>query len=114
MWDLIHLLPHCTHIPLINSRFVPSSHLGKPIFSLDIHPDGTRFATGGQGVDSGRVTIWNLGPLMYQDYEKNENIPKMLCQLDNHLSCVNCVRWNHSGKFLGKLLHMSSCSQILN
>ena len=23
--------------------------LGKPIFSIDIHPDGSRFATGGQG-----------------------------------------------------------------
>ena len=22
---------------------------GKPIFSLDIHPDGSRFVTGGQG-----------------------------------------------------------------
>lgn len=22
---------------------------GKPIFSVDIHPDGTKFATGGQG-----------------------------------------------------------------
>lgn len=78
--------------------------LGKPIFSLDIHPDGSRFATGGQGKDSGRVTIWNLGPIIHQDYEKNENVPKLLCQLDNHLSCVNCVRWNHSGKFLGKKL----------
>lgn len=77
------------------------SILGKPIFSLDIHPDGSRFATGGQGKDSGRVTIWNLGPVIYQEYEKNENVPKLLCQLDNHLSCVNCVRWNHSGKFLG-------------
>ncbi|EEB17160.1 HIRA protein, putative [Pediculus humanus corporis] len=76
------------------------NHDGKPIFSLDIHPDGSRFATGGQGKDSGRVTIWNLGPVIYQEYEKNENVPKLLCQLDNHLSCVNCVRWNHSGKFL--------------
>lgn len=25
------------------------SHDGNPIFSVDIHPDGTRFATGGQG-----------------------------------------------------------------
>ena len=22
---------------------------GKPIFTIDVHPDGTRFATGGQG-----------------------------------------------------------------
>lgn len=28
---------------------------GKPIFSVDIHPDGTKFATGGQGE--------NLNPL---------------------------------------------------
>ena len=24
--------------------------LGRPIFSIDIHPDGSRFATGGQGL----------------------------------------------------------------
>uniref|UniRef100_A0A3B5LXJ7 Protein HIRA n=1 Tax=Xiphophorus couchianus TaxID=32473 RepID=A0A3B5LXJ7_9TELE len=29
------------------------SHNGKPIFSVDIHPDGTKFATGGQGETSG-------------------------------------------------------------
>lgn len=26
---------------------------GKPIFSVDIHPDGTKFATGGQGMFTG-------------------------------------------------------------
>lgn len=26
-----------------------SSFSDKPIFSIDIHPDGSRFATGGQG-----------------------------------------------------------------
>lgn len=32
--------------------FKPSwvSHDGNPIFSVDIHPDGSRFATGGQGM----------------------------------------------------------------
>ena len=38
----------------------------RPIFALDIHPDGTRFATGGIGADSatGRVAIWNMQPLL--------------------------------------------------
>ena len=38
----------------------------RPIFALDVHPDGTRFATGGIGADSatGRVAIWNMQPLL--------------------------------------------------
>ncbi|KAG8257094.1 hypothetical protein J6590_056352 [Homalodisca vitripennis] len=76
------------------------SHDDLPIFSIDIHPDGTRFATGGQGEDSGRVVIWNMAPVADEVAELNEKVPKMLCQLDNHLACVNCVRWSYSGKYL--------------
>ncbi|XP_018097934.1 protein HIRA-like isoform X3 [Xenopus laevis] len=76
------------------------NHNGKPIFSVDIHPDGTKFATGGQGQDSGKVVIWNMPPILKEEDEKNENIPKMLCQMDNHLACVNCVRWSNSGAYL--------------
>ncbi|XP_010012775.1 PREDICTED: protein HIRA [Nestor notabilis] len=72
----------------------------KPIFSVDIHPDGTKFATGGQGQDSGKVVIWNMAPVLKEEDEKNENIPKMLCQMDNHLACVNCVRWSNNGVYL--------------
>lgn len=32
------------------------SFSGKPIFSVDIHPDGTKFATGGQGEKSNPLT----------------------------------------------------------
>lgn len=71
-----------------------------PIFSIDIHPDGSRFATGGQGLDSGKVVIWNMAPVVCKKAEADENIPKMLCQMDNHEACVNCVRWSHSGRFL--------------
>lgn len=71
-----------------------------PIFSIDIHPDGSRFATGGQGLDSGKVVIWNMAPVVSKKAETDENIPKMLCQMDNHEACVNCVRWSHSGRFL--------------
>lgn len=29
--------------------------------------------------------IWNMAPVLREEDEKNENIPKMLCQMDNHL-----------------------------
>ncbi|XP_077456213.1 protein HIRA isoform X3 [Stigmatopora argus] len=73
---------------------------GKPIFSVDIHPDGSKFATGGQGEDSGKVMIWNMAPVLREEDEQSENIPKMLCQMDNHLACVNCVRWSNNGLYL--------------
>ncbi|KAF8766544.1 Protein HIRA like protein [Argiope bruennichi] len=72
------------------------SHDGHPIFSVDIHPDGSRFATGGQGADTGRIVIWNMSPIVDESDEKDENVPKLLCQMDNHLACVNCVRWSGS------------------
>ncbi|XP_072943481.1 protein HIRA [Epargyreus clarus] len=76
------------------------NHDDKPIFSIDIHPTGKRFATGGQGGDSGRVVVWNLNPVLYEAAELDPNVPKMLCQMDNHLACVNCVRWSNGGKYL--------------
>ncbi|KAM9811072.1 protein HIRA [Neosynchiropus ocellatus] len=44
--------------------------------------------------------IWNMAPVLREEDEKNENIPKMLCQMDNHLACVNCVRWSNNGLYL--------------
>ncbi|KAI8116695.1 HIRA-like protein [Lucilia cuprina] len=79
-------------------------HDEKPIFSVDVHQECLKFATGGQGVDSGRVVIWNLIPVLSEKAELDENVPKMLCQMDNHLACVNCVRWSQSG------LMLASCS----
>ncbi|GAB0093518.1 Protein HIRA [Sergentomyia squamirostris] len=72
-------------------------HDEKPIFSLDIHPDGTKFATGGQGNDSGRVVVWNMAPVINEKAELDKSVPKILCQMDNHLACVNSVRWSLSG-----------------
>ena len=71
-----------------------------PIFSIDIHPSGAKFATGGQGDDCGRVTVWNMAPIVNPKLQKDNSVPKMLCQMDNHLACVNCVRWSNSGKYL--------------
>ncbi|KAH8304640.1 hypothetical protein KR018_005858, partial [Drosophila ironensis] len=69
----------------------------KQIFSVDIHPDCTKFATGGQGTDCGLVVIWNLLPLINAKAERDAKVPKRLCQMDQHLACVNCVRWSHNG-----------------
>lgn len=44
-----------------------------------------RFATGGQGGDSGRVVIWNLNAVLQESVELDSSAPKMLCQMDNHL-----------------------------
>ena len=76
------------------------SHDGNPIFSVAIHPDGSRFATGGQGKDSGVVVIWNMAPVRSAADEANDAIPKVLCEMSNHLGCVNCVRWSVDGKWL--------------
>uniref|UniRef100_A0A0B7A8U7 Protein HIRA n=1 Tax=Arion vulgaris TaxID=1028688 RepID=A0A0B7A8U7_9EUPU len=76
------------------------THDGKPIFSIDIHPDGSRCATGGQGDDYGKIVIWNMAPVREALLEVDENVPKILCQMDHHYACVNCVRWSRGGKFL--------------
>lgn len=77
------------------------SHDGNPIFSVDVHPDGTRFATGGQGPEKcGRVIIWNMAPIISSKDEYKDDIPKVLCQMDNHLACINCIRWSNHGKYL--------------
>lgn len=52
---------------------------------MDVHPGGKRFATGGQGGDSGRVVVWDLASVLNENVETDPNIPKMLCQMDNHL-----------------------------
>lgn len=76
-------------------------HDGNPIFSIDIHPDGSRFATGGQGPEKcGRVIIWNMAPIISTKDEEKKDVPKKLCQMDNHLACINCVRWSNHGKYL--------------
>ena len=76
------------------------SHAGNPIFSVDVHPDGSRFATGGQKEESGVVVIWNMAPVQSAEAEKEPKIPRVLCEMTNHLACVNSVRWSRDGKWL--------------
>lgn len=67
---------------------------------MDVHHECGKFATGGQGNDSGRVVIWNLMPVLSEKAELDDNVPKILCRMDSHLACVNCVRWSQSGLML--------------
>eukprot|EP01135_Chromosphaera_perkinsii_P010628 Nk52_evm28s2192 gene=Nk52_evmTU28s2192 len=74
------------------------THGNEPIFSIDIHPDNTRFATSGQ--DS-KIKIWNINPLraVEKESEASSN-EKLLCTIGNHFSSVNCVRWSRGGGYL--------------
>ena len=36
------------------------------------------------GEDSGRIVIWNIGPVVDEKMEADENVPKLLCQIDDH------------------------------
>lgn len=39
-------------------------------------------------------------PVISEKHESDSKIPKILCQMDNHLGCVNCVRWSLNGVML--------------
>jgi protein HIRA/HIR1 len=72
-----------------------------PLITCDIHPDGSRFAVGGNSTSGGgKIQIWNMDPVLDTAKEKDQKCPKLLCAMFNHMSCVNCVRWTISGKYL--------------
>ena len=41
-----------------------------------------------------------MAPVRSKEDEANESVPKSLCEMSNHLGCVNSVRWSHDGKSL--------------
>ncbi len=53
----------------------------KTIYSIAIHPDGTRLATG--GIDT-KIKIWSTTPIINQDQQDNEDVPKLLSTLTAH------------------------------
>lgn len=72
-----------------------------PLISCDIHPDGSRFAVGGNSVQGGgKIQIWNMAPVLNVKKADDPKCPKLLCAMFNHMSCVNSVRWTLSGKYL--------------
>ncbi|BGO91897.1 hypothetical protein NBRC10512_007688 [Rhodotorula toruloides] len=68
------------------------------IFSLDVHPDNSRLATG--GLDS-IVRIWSTVPILNEQAEKDdERCPKLLSTLTAHTGVIMSVRWNNAGGYL--------------
>ncbi|KAJ4468863.1 histone transcription regulator 1 [Lentinula aciculospora] len=67
------------------------------IFSVHVHPDGSRIATG--GLDA-KVRIWSTKPILNPASEESNRPPRSLCTLAMHTGPVLTVRWAHSGRWL--------------
>ncbi|KAI9483199.1 MAG: WD40-repeat-containing domain protein, partial [Benjaminiella poitrasii] len=68
------------------------------IYSIHVHPDGKRLATGGL---EGHVKIWNTLPVFDEQAEKDPKCHKLLCTMTMHNGAVLCVRWsNGEGRYL--------------
>ncbi|KZT08028.1 WD40 repeat-like protein [Laetiporus sulphureus 93-53] len=67
------------------------------IFSVHVHPDGSRIATG--GLDA-KVRIWSTKPILNRNSELSGRPPKSLSTLTMHTGPVLVVRWAHSGRWL--------------
>eukprot|EP00116_Pleurobrachia_bachei_P001953 sb/3462215/ len=68
-----------------------------PLFSCDVHPDGSKFLTAGQNDTNGQIGVWYLAPVAREKVERSGSTKK-IATLENHEGCVNCVRWSNSGK----------------
>nr|GAT54809.1 predicted protein [Mycena chlorophos] len=73
----------------------PSRRLS--IFSVHVHPDGSRIATG--GLDA-KIRIWSTKPILNAASENSGKPPKALSTLTMHTGPVLTVRWAHSGRWL--------------
>ncbi|SCV72300.1 BQ2448_4994 [Microbotryum intermedium] len=72
---------------------------GRPttIYTLSIHPDRSRLATG--GLDT-KIRVWSTLGVVDPNAEKDERCPKLLSTLMSHSGVVMCVRWSHDGRYL--------------
>ncbi|CAG8475697.1 5700_t:CDS:10 [Scutellospora calospora] len=81
-------------------------HLAKPndknqrtsIFSVHVHPDGSRLATG--GLDN-KIKLWSTASIIDVDKANDPSVPRLLCTLGLHNGSVLCVRWSSKdGRYL--------------
>ena len=68
-------------------------HSNKPISTVDFHPSGEYFATGGWDT---YCKIWNLP----KKEDESKSRPKLLALLHGHDKSINCVRFSPDGKYL--------------
>ncbi len=73
------------------------THSSEPINAVDVHPDGSLFATGGGDT---KVKLWSMQPCLDAVAEADGSIPRLLATLTGHLGEVTCVRWSRDGRFL--------------
>lgn len=66
------------------------------IFSVHVHPDGSRIATG--GLDA-KIRIWSTKPIL-NEAARESGFPTHLSTLNMHAGPVLTVRWAYSGKWL--------------
>ncbi|KAL0026450.1 hypothetical protein WJX79_010832 [Trebouxia sp. C0005] len=70
---------------------------GTPLYSLDIHPNGSRLATSGS---DHKVKIWRLAAILNVKAEASSKTSRLLATLADHGGPVNVIRFSHSGRFL--------------
>lgn len=68
-----------------------------PIFSIHVHPDGSRVATAGQDF---KIKIWNMKPIRDSSLINDPTVPKLLSVLSAHSGAVLCNRWSNDGKYI--------------
>lgn len=67
------------------------------IFSLNVHPDGSRLATG--GIDQ-KIRIWATEPILDEKVDSVPGTHRLLSTLSRHSGAVLAVRFSPSGRYL--------------
>lgn len=69
------------------------------ILAIDCHPSGKKFITCGQKArtSNGLVVVWNAEPVLDKKKASNENVPKLLFQVESQSQSNSC-RWSPDGK----------------
>ncbi|KAL3320424.1 hypothetical protein Ciccas_000905 [Cichlidogyrus casuarinus] len=83
-----------------HGRLSKTDRADLPIYGLDLHPDGSRLATGGMSDNCGLIVLWNMEKIRNPNQKLSKDDSYKLSQIDGHQSCVNCVRWSPQGKWL--------------
>lgn len=70
-------------------RHLDDKNAAQSIFSLHVHPDGTRLATGSL---QNKVKIWSTGPILEESKERlgDDLCPRLLSDLEGHDGAELC------------------------